>query len=330
MKTGIAILGATGVVGQKAIALLTNHPDFEVRELVASEKNIGKRYGDQVLWRESISCPETISNMELISFDDIKSKFVISALPADIAKIEEMKLAERGVHVVSNASAYRMEKDIPLTIPEINGEHIELIKNQVTSGKIVTNPNCSTVFLAMGLAPLKKFGKIKSVSVVTLQAISGAGHPGIASLDILGNTIPNISGEEEKIEREIKKILGSINSPTDFSLSTHVNRVAVEDGHTIVMHVEFEDKIVVEEVYDLFSNIAQESPQLYSCYSESFSPQPKRDLTNDDYRAHIGRIKCGGNDRTVGLISMGHNLVRGAAGAAIKNLELLMRTLERL
>lgn len=321
MKTPIAVLGATGTVGQKILAMLENHPHFEVAELSASERSNGKLYSEACNWRESADMPEIYSAIKLKPHTEITSPFALSALPSDQAKIIEKDLAKKGIHVVSNASTFRMDPSVPLCIPELNGDHLSLVNNQADPGKIITNPNCATVFITLGLKPLMAMGEIERVSLVTLQAISGAGYPGVSSNDILGNIIPNIHTEEEKIEEETKKILGSAESPANFPITVHVHRVPVSHGHTVAMHVTFKKSVNATSVEALFRELAANQPELYKLHTAWDRPQPLRDITPFDQRAHIGRIKQGGDERTIGLLSMGHNLVRGAAGAALVNLE---------
>ncbi|MBT3982193.1 MAG: aspartate-semialdehyde dehydrogenase [Bacteriovoracaceae bacterium] len=328
MTTPVAILAATGTVGQKLIAMVERHPDFYVGEIAASPKNAGKIYRDACTWREKSSLPENVGKMVLKNCLDVESPFVLSALPGDMAGEVEPALAEKGIHVISNASAMRMEANVPLMIPEINGDHISLVDSQSTKGKIITNPNCATVFLSMGLAPLMSLGKITHVSVVTLQAISGAGYPGIPSMDIMGNIIPFIGGEEDKINQEALKILGSAGKDADFSITTHVHRVPVIHGHTVAMHVSFDQDVKVDDALSVLNNWEERFPKAFKIYTEEDRPQPAKDLTEFDQFAHIGRIKQGGRKNIIGLISMGHNLVRGAAGAAIANLELAVQKLK--
>ena len=208
-KLSVAILGATGPVGQKAITLLENHPLFEVKELAASEGSVGHIYGERVQWKNEMPLPDAIAKMKIKPLLDVESKWVISALPADIATTIEPALAERGHIVCSNASAFRMDPRVPLLIPEVNAPHLSLLANQPWKGRILTNPNCSTVFLAGPLGVLRSFGEFEHIHVVTLQALSGAGYPGVPSFDLLGNVIPHIGGEEDKIRLETKKILGT-------------------------------------------------------------------------------------------------------------------------
>lgn len=328
MKKQVAILGATGTVGQKVIAMLAQHPQFEITELVASDSRKGKAYGECCQWREELASPEGIFEHKMIAAADITAPYVISSIPAAHARVLELELAQKGHHVLSNASAFRMAKDVPLIIPEINSAHIELVEHQKTPGKIVTNPNCSTVFLAMGLAPLLELSPLESVSVFTMQAVSGAGYPGVASIDLIGNSIPFISNEEDKIETESQKILGQVQQAAEFPMMAHVNRVPISHGHQITFHAITQKSLTQDQVAAHYRNKASERPDLYCYHSDDFRPQIRLDLKADDMRAHIGRIKVDPENNRVGVLSMGHNLVRGAAGAAIANLELLNSYLE--
>jgi aspartate-semialdehyde dehydrogenase len=324
MKTPIAILGATGPVGQKVISLLEDHPRLEVAELAASEARVGKRYGEVVSWKNELPLPERIARMELKPLLEVSSRCVISALPADVAREVEPRLAERGHFVSSNASAFRMESEVPLLVPEVNGPHLSLLEQQRTKGKLITNPNCSTVFLVSALAPLRELGAIEHVSVVTLQALSGAGYPGVSSFDLLGNVIPHIGGEEDKIQEETKRILGEPGQAADFGVTVHVHRVPVLHGHTIALHVRFRQETAVSHAREAYLRWQERFPELIAFHEEADRPQPARDLHPHEMRVHIGRLKQGDDPRTLGLISLGHNLVRGAAGAAIANLEAVL------
>lgn len=290
----IAVLGATGAVGQKALALIEKHPDFFVAELSASEKNVGKRYVDAAHWIEELPLPSPYSSLPIKAIEEIESEIILSALPADVAKQVERNLAMKGHVVFSNASAHRMDPDVPLLIPEINA-------HQMQEASLITNPNCAAVFAALAIAPLRKFG-IESISITTLQAVSGAGYPGVSALDILGNHIPHIPGEEKKIEQELRKIL-EISIP----IMTHVHRVPILHGHTISMHLTLTSP--PENVSTLYSE---------PTYVWHDIPSP-RQITPDDMRVHLGRLKIQGNQ--VGMIAIGHNLVRGAAGATLANIE---------
>lgn len=325
IPTLVAIIGATGAVGQKLIRLIEANDRFTISELVASEKNSGKSYVEACTWRETTPLPNHIAKMRLKSLDELTTPFVLSTLPAEAALEVEPRLARAGHIVVSNASAFRMHTDVPLVIPEVNLEHLALLDRQNTSGCIVTNPNCLAVFAALALKPLSKLGAIEHVSIVTLQAISGAGYSGLSACNIMNNTIPNIPGEEEKIELELQKILGTTTEPAPFPITVHSNRVPVLHGHTAVLHVRFAREISEEEVMHVFSEARLKFPGVYHLYQDPFSPQPQLHLHDTDNSAHIGRIKFGDNNRTVGLTVMGHNLVRGAAGAALLNLEAILK-----
>ena len=320
-KIAVALLGATGPVGQKVVTLLEGHPLFELQELAASEGSVGQIYGERVQWKNEVALPASIAKMKLIPLMDVKSKLVISALPADIAQTVEPALANRGHIICSNASAFRMEANVPLLIPEVNIDHLSLLSSQSSSGKIITNPNCAAVFLAGALAPLRALGEFEHLSVMTMQAISGAGYPGVPSFDILGNLIPHIGGEEEKIVQETKKILGQAGKPLEVGLTVHVHRVPVLHGHTVVVHAQFKKSVRAEDAVRVFKETEEKSPQFLKFYSQHDRPQPLRDITPHDMRVHVGRVKQGDRPDTIGFISMGHNLVRGAAGAAIAVLE---------
>jgi len=321
MKTPVAILAATGMVGQKMIRLLENHPLFYVAEVAASDRGLGESYSKSVTWREETLLPPEVSHLKLKNFKDLNSQFVLSALPSDVSLEVEPYLAQKGHIVVSNASGWRMDAEVPLLVPEINLSHLDLIKKQKSTGKIITNPNCSTVFLVMALAPLLELGKIEEVYATTLQALSGAGHPGVPAFDLLGNTIPNINGEEKKIRQETKKILGSPDQEYPLHVSVQVNRVPVVHGHSVSMHVNMQDKISLADVYEVFESWKNKNPYAFEIYVDEFSPRPATHLNATDMRTHIGRIQKGEKENQISLVSMGHNLVRGAAGAAILNLE---------
>lgn len=326
----VAILGATGTVGQKAIALLTRSNRFKITQLVASEERHGQRYGNIVNWREPLDSLEPqIAELTLMGFDQVTAPLVISALPSSIAEKEEPKLAQRGLHVFSNASSFRMDPDTPLLIPQINLPHLRLIDRQDTAGKIITNPNCATVFLAFGIAPLLKIGTLEHISVVTLQSTSGAGYPGVSSMDILGNLIPYIHHEEEKIVEETKKILGGLDAPSQFSVTTHVHRVPVLYGHTVAMHLYYRESISIQAAQEQFNKWNRRYPGLYVIHEDNIRPQPLRDVKHDDHRVHIGRLKMGDRPNILGLIAMGNNLVLGAAGAAIANMDVFLSEREK-
>jgi aspartate-semialdehyde dehydrogenase len=321
MKIEVAILGATGTVGQKMIAMIDKfYPNISITEIAAGPNSFGKEYVEATHWREKTEMPNFIKKMKLKNCTEVTAPYILSALPSDMADTVEPHLANLGKIVISNASSFRMTKDIPLLIPEINGEHLKLIKNQKSSGKIITNPNCSTVFLAMGLAPLKQLGILKHVSVTTLQALSGAGYPGVSSLDATANIVPHIGGEEDKIENEVKKILGTPETYDNYPVTVHVHRVPIHHGHTVAIHALFENDVRVADAEKIYQDLEIKYPKAFKYHTAKDRPQPYYDLEDFDMRTHIGRLKQGGDSKTIGLIALGHNLVRGAAGAAIENL----------
>ena len=326
MATNVAILGATGVVGQKAIALLQNSHNFVIKELVASNQRIGMKYSEVVDWREPLMLlPEQVGEIKLKSADQLESPFVISCLPQDIALIVEPMLASAGKVVFSNASAFRMHDNVPLLVPEINSAHLSLLDKQETSGKIITNPNCSAVGITLALAPLMSLGRIKHLSVVTLQSISGAGYPGISSMDILGNTIPHIEGEADKITQEVKKILGEPSEPAKFPVTTHVHRVPVLYGHTATLHVMFEQPVNITSATTAYEDWNNRFKELFILHAKPERPQAIKDLLHDDQRIHIGSLKIGDQNNILGLVVLSNNIVRGAAGAALLNMEAYIR-----
>ncbi len=341
-KLRVAILGATGAVGQRFVELLSPHPWFEIARLCASERSEGKPYRDACSWRLSTPLPEEVAKM---SVEDISARadvdLAFSAMSADAAFEVEPKWARAGVPVFSNARSYRMEPDVPLLIPEINPDHLAAISRQKEtrgfpgSGYIVTNPNCSTIFLAMALAPLERAFGIRKVSVVTLQAVSGAGYPGTPSLDILGNVIPFISGEEEKLEEETKKILGKVNQgafhPSEMVISAQVNRVPVVDGHTEAVSFQLTNPARLEDVREALASWRGEPQERQLPFApqrpilvldEPDRPQPALDVYKEKAMATlVGRLRpCPVLDFKMTIL--GHNTVRGAAGASILNAEL--------
>src|SRR5580700_165758 len=268
-KIPVGILGATGVVGQRFIQLLEDHPWFEVTWLAASDRSAGQTYGDAARWRLKTPIPDEIRQM-LVSPAEPKGapRVIFAALDAGIARELEPKFAEAGCAVVSNSSAFRMQQDVPLVIPEVNPDHLALIEQQSwrkkSRGFIVTNPNCSAIGLVVALAPLHQTFGVESLFVTTMQAVSGAGYPGVASLDILGNVIPYIAKEEEKMEEETRKLLGQLSGDhiedATFSMTAHCNRVAVEDGHTESVSVKLKKKVSAEEIIAALNGF-QSTPQ---------------------------------------------------------------------
>jgi aspartate-semialdehyde dehydrogenase len=337
----IGILGATGVVGQRFIQMLERHPWFEVAWLAASDRSEGKTYGEAARWRLKTPIPAGVAGMKVSpATPESAPKIIFAALDASIAAELEPLFAEAGCAVVSNSSALRMQSDVPLVIPEVNPGHIRLIDGQSwrkkSSGFVVTNPNCSAIGLVLALAPLSERFGLETVMAVTMQAVSGAGYPGVASLDILGNVIPYIAKEEEKMEEETRKLLGQINGtkiiPAAFAMSAQCNRVAVEDGHTESVSVRLTKKARAEEIIDAWNayksepqNLklpsAPERPVVY--LSASDRPQPRFDIEmGAGMTTVVGRLRpCGVLDWKFTVLS--HNTIRGAAGAAVLNAELL-------
>src|SRR6266850_6883531 len=256
-KLSVGILGATGIVGQRFIQLLEHHPWFEVSWLAASDRSEGRPYADAARWRLKTAIPDRVAQMTLSpAAPEGAPKTIFAALDASIAAEMEPRFAAAGCAVVSNSSALRMQGDVPLVIPEVNHDHVKLIECQAwrkkSGGFVVTNPNCSAIGLVIALAPLQQAFGLDTVMAVTMQAVSGAGYPGVASLDILGNVIPYISKEEEKMEEETRKLLGTLNGagivPAAFKMSAQCNRVAVEDGHTESVSVRLKLKAKPEEI----------------------------------------------------------------------------------
>jgi len=341
-KTPVGVLGATGTVGQRFIQLLEQHPWFEVAWLAASDRSAGKTYAEAAKWNLSTPLPERIAHMTVspAAPDANTPRLIFAALDAKAAREIEPAFAAAGHAVVSNSSAFRMTEDVPLVVPEVNGDHIQLIKHQQwykdRGGFMVTNPNCSAIGLVMALAPLHHRFGVDRVFVVTMQAISGAGYPGVASLDILGNVIPYIAGEEPKMESETRKLLGSLRGasvvPADLAISAHCNRVAVEDGHMESVSIKLRQPAQAEEIIAAWNEFrclpqklklptAPEQPVIYDPAPDR--PQPRLDRDRGrGMSAVVGRLRpCNIFDWKFTVLS--HNTIRGAAGAAVLNGELL-------
>ncbi len=337
----VGILGATGMVGQQFVRLLEGHPWFKTAWLGASERSEGRSYREAMKWRLSTPPPESVLGMGVDACTPGRApKILFSALDAGAAKDIEPAFAAAGHVVVSNARSFRMFADVPLVIPEVNPDHLSLIARQRRergwTGAIVTNPNCSTVVLTVVLAALRKFG-ISRVMVTTLQAVSGAGYPGVASLDILGNVVPAISGEEEKMESETQKILGTLErenvTPHPMVVSATTTRVPVIDGHTESVSIELEQRPSLEAVraaLESFRGRPQElrlpsAPPAPIVYMEAADrPQPRLDVERGNgMTVSVGRLRpC--SILGTKLVALGHNTVRGAAGAAILNAEMMV------
>jgi aspartate-semialdehyde dehydrogenase len=338
----VGILGATGMVGQQFIALLADHPLFKVEWLGASQRSEGKAFRDAAAWRLPNPLPEHVGRSVVDAATPGRApRLVFSGLDSSVAGDIEGAFAEAGHIVVSNSRNYRMVDQVPLLIPEVNAEHLALLscqaKQQGWKGRIVTNPNCSTVVITMALAPLRQFG-LKTTMVTTLQAISGAGYPGVPSWDILGNIIPHIGGEEEKIESEARKILGQLaGDKVDYhpvKLSATTTRVPVQNGHTASISVGLEQQPPPEAIVDAWQSFrgkpqdldlptAPSQPVVY--LTEANRPQPLLDVNREGGMAvTIGRLrKCPLFDYK--FVALGHNTIRGAAGVAILNAELMHR-----
>lgn len=342
-KIPVAVLAATGSVGQRFVQLLDNHPWFEVVVLTGSDRTIGQTYGQSCHWILPGPMPDWAARLEVKPSDPAavgNLPLVFSGLPASIARQVEPQFAQSGAAVCSNASAYRREPDVPILLPEVNADHAGIIPQQRQrrgwSGCIVTNPNCTSTGLTVALKALQARFGLRKVFAVSLQALSGAGYPGIASLDIIDNVIPYVDGEEDKIEWETRKMLGKFNGAqlelASFTVSAHANRVAVSDGHTVCCSVELEEKASLEEAQ---SALQEYKPPQIACglpstpqpvieiRSEPDRPQPRLDRnTGKGMTTVVGRLRP---DPLFDLkmVVLSHNTIRGAAGGAIYNGELL-------
>jgi len=338
-KIPVVILGATGMVGQRFIELLQGHPWFEIVALAASERSAGKKYSQAVQWKMSTPLSLDISEMVLLPCDpNMPGRIAFSALDSDVAGDIEKKFANSGFIVVSNCRNHRMDADVPLLVPEINPTHLNLVRTQkYGNGMIVTNPNCVVIGLAMVLHPLAAMWGIETAHVTTMQAISGAGYPGVASLDIIDNIIPFIAAEEEKIELEPKKILGSFHKthiePYNIVISAQCNRVPVMDGHMACVSLKLKSKATHAQIVDCWNTFqgvpqtlklpsAPQNPLVYM-HEESY-PQPKlHRMAEKGMSVSIGRLRaCPALEWKFSLLS--HNTIRGAAGGAILNAELIV------
>jgi aspartate-semialdehyde dehydrogenase len=339
-KFRVGILGATGMVGQRFIQLLAGHPQFEVTAVAASDRSQGKPYGEACSWRLIGEMPAAVRALPVQPpAPPLDCDLVFSSLPGEIARETEGSFAAAGYPVISNSSAYRMDEDVPLLIPEVNHEHLGLLKRQQypKGGFIVTNPNCSTIMLALALAPLHASFGVTDVVATTLQALSGAGYPGVASLDVLDNVLPYIGGEEEKIETETTKILGRLVDQrietAPMAVSAQCHRVNVADGHMAAVRVKLARKADLDELRDSLTSF-QSLPQELGLFSAPVNPIVVRDEP-DRPQPKLDRDAGDGMTITVGrlfpdsvldyrFVVLSHNTIRGAAGAAILNAELLI------
>ena len=338
-KIPVGILGATGTVGQRFVERLADHPWFGIAAVAASDRSRGRSYGETSRWRLSSALPGRVAAMTVAAVtDELPCAIVFSALDAAVARDVEPECARRGMLVFSNASAHRMDPDVPLLIPEVNADALDLVARQRRErgwkGAIITNSNCSTMFLAIALAPLHRAFGVEKVFVTTMQAVSGAGYPGVPSVDILGNVIPDIPEEASKMEREVVKILGRTRDgavePAAFAVSAMTYRVAVEDGHTESVSVGLSRRPSASEVENSWRDFrgpedvaalpsAPRSPVHY--LSEPHRPQPRRDVDTE-----LGMATLVGGLKPCPLLDwkftvLGHNTVRGAAGASVLNAE---------
>ncbi len=338
-KIKVGVLGATGSVGQKFIELLSNHPYFEITALAASERSAGKLYKEAANWFMATPMPEEIGTMRVnLCKPNLDCRIVFSALDASIAGEIEREFAASGYFVISNARNHRYENDVPLLVPEVNADHLEILSFQnYGKGKIVTNPNCSTTGLVVALKPLQDVFGLEAVHVVTMQALSGAGYPGVPSLDIMDNVIPYIGGEEEKMEKEPLKILGRYSNgqftKAEFKVSAACNRVPVIDGHLEAVSIKLKKSATENELIHAFESfkpvyghldLPSAPKKTIHYFKEPNMPQPRlqRDLEGG-MAVCVGRLrKCPILDYKFMVLS--HNTVRGAAGGAILNAEIMV------
>jgi aspartate-semialdehyde dehydrogenase len=341
----VAVLGATGAVGQAFVRLLANHPWFELAEVAASERSAGRAYVEAVQWIGDDAIPDRVRDLTVLACDPkaVRSPVVFSALDSSVAGDAEAAFARAGCQVLSNAKNYRMESDVPLVVAEVNPDHLDLLATQRTlrgwSGSIVTNGNCAAIVTVMALAPVHQRFGLRRAFLATMQAVSGAGYPGVPSLDILGNVVPYIRDEEPKLEAELRKFLGTHRNGRieDSALlaSSHTNRVPVEHGHTVVMSLELARKAGIDEITAALAEwsgapearglpSAPERPLVVATQPDR--PQPRRDVdAGGGMTVTVGRIREDPNF-DVRLVALGHNIIRGAAGASVLNAELMAST----
>lgn len=335
MRKKVAILGATGLVGQRFVQLLANHPIFELTAVAASDASAGSRYESVGHWHLDSPIPKSVANMVVQRCEPtLDCEYVFSALLSDVAGPIESAFAEAGYVVFSNASSHRMDKDVPLLIPEVNLEHLKLTRFQKTRGKIITNPNCSTIGLTMALKPIADEFGITQVSVVSMQAVSGAGYPGVSAIDILDNVIPHIKNEEEKLSTEPRKILGTFVEdhikPASFNITAQCNRVAVKDGHMLSVFVNTQKRISLDSIVEAFGNFnpledmalpsRPERPVVLLRAPDAPQPRLHRNLGNG-MTVSVGRL-VQTSETSIRFVALVHNTIRGAAGCAVLNAEV--------
>jgi len=344
-RRSVAVLGATGAVGQAFVRLLENHPWFELAEVAASERSAGRVYGETVRWVTAGHMPADVAKKTIVACDPnaVTADVVFSALDSSVAGEAEMAFARAGKLVLSNAKNHRMAPDVPLVIAEVNPDHLRVLDAQRRNrgwkgaGGIVTNGNCSAIVTSLALAPIQERFGISDVFVSTMQAVSGAGYPGVASLDILGNVIPFISDEEDKLEGELRKFLGSLGDgeivSAPMAVSAHCNRVAVENGHTVCASVRLRERAPIEAVLqalrewrgaDVARGLPSSPERPVEVLDAADRPQPRRDVSRGrGMTVSVGRTRAD-TLFDVKLVAMGDNIVRGAAGASILNAELMV------
>ncbi len=328
----VAVLGATGAVGQRFIERLAEHPQFELASLVGSDRSAGKHYRDASNWILDSAMPASVADTPVEDLATMRARgdidIAFSALPSAEAGQVERMLCRDGINVFSNASAHRMDPDVPLLIPEVNPDHIALLDSQAHPGKLVANGNCSAIILTLALAPLHRAFGLDSVHVTTMQGLSGAGYPGVSGLDIVDNIVPYIGGEEDKLETEPQKTLGG-KDPADFRIHATCTRVPVREGHFEAVHARLHDTPDLDAVRDALRAFQgpQDVQRLHSAplfpitvHDAPDRPQPRRDRDQADGMAvNVGRIQVRGD--TVRFVVLGHNTVRGAAGQSVLNAE---------
>ncbi len=340
----VSVLAATGSVGQRFVQLLDGHPLFEVVALTGSDRSIGQPYGETCHWILPEPMPAWACDMTVVptSPEALNASLAFSALPANIAKEAEPQFAQAGIKVCSNASTYRTEPDVPILLPEVNADHTRLVeiqrKKRGWSGCIVTNPNCTSTGMTVALKALQDAFGLSVVFAVSLQALSGAGYPGVPSMDIIDNVIPYIGGEEEKVEWEPRKMLGTFTGEeielAPFAISAHTNRVAVSDGHTICLTIELRERVDVRQVAQalqayrapaISADLPSAPKPVIVLRAEPDRPQPRLDrMAGKGMATVVGRLRP---DPVFDLrmVVLSHNTVRGAAGGSIYNAELLVK-----
>ncbi len=343
-KIPVAVLGSTGSVGQRFVQLVAGHPWFELRAVTGSQHRVGKTYAETCHWILPEPMPEKVRDMKVVATtpDQVEARLVFSALPSAIAREIEPLFANAGLGVCTNAGAYRRESDVPVLLPEVNPDHIQLIERQRAergwSGFIATNPNCTSTGMTIALKVLLDAFGLDTVMAVSLQAVSGAGYPGVPSLDILDNVIPYIGGEEEKVEWEPRKMMGTLKNGeielADFRISAHTNRVAVSDGHVVCLTVKLDRSATAEEAKAAFASfrVPEVCRDLPYCpepaivvREEPSRPQPRLDrMTGKGMTTVVGRVRAD-TVLDLRLIVLSHNTIRGAAGGSLFNAELLVK-----